>query len=330
MDIIKRLQEHWNYAAKFFDEDRFIGIFLYGSQNYGMATEDSDVDSKLIILPSLSDLALKSGFQSSLLIMENQEHIEVKDIRAMRQMFLKQNINFIETLYTDYYILNPKYEPLYRAYFINNREAISHYNCGSTLRSVAGQAIHTIAQNPYDNKKLANAWRLYYFLKNYVAGKLYKECLQAPEIVKTMKNNNTAETVKQLLYELVNEYNNIQSPLHIQNIAQAVLDEGTVELLKAVPFGISNNTISKKEFFKNLTDTEIRAYYYLIEQTGVEGTVNIPQLVTMNNIAHPIYYSVLKKLKKYNFAEITKNHIKITQPELRAEILSSFPFYLKK
>lgn len=35
------------------------GVFLYGSQNYGTDTEQSDVDAKAIIVPSFHELVLK-------------------------------------------------------------------------------------------------------------------------------------------------------------------------------------------------------------------------------------------------------------------------------
>ena len=93
--ILKRLQEHWDYAVRQgVDPDRIVGVFLYGSQNYGFANPDSDVDSKLIIVPSFEDMCLKSDWLSKELHLED-EHIEVKDIRELRNMFLKQNINFI-------------------------------------------------------------------------------------------------------------------------------------------------------------------------------------------------------------------------------------------
>ena len=80
-EILNRLKEHWKYAAQFYDEKRFLGIFLYGSQNYNMATESSDIDSKIIILPSFNDFCLTPQMISKELNLENGEHIEVKDIR---------------------------------------------------------------------------------------------------------------------------------------------------------------------------------------------------------------------------------------------------------
>ena len=52
--IINRLKEHWNAVVDYgIPEERIIGVFLYGSQNYGFATEESDIDSKAIIIPSV-------------------------------------------------------------------------------------------------------------------------------------------------------------------------------------------------------------------------------------------------------------------------------------
>ena len=41
--------------------------------------------------------------------MENNEHIDVKDIRLMFDNFKKQNINFLEILFTKFGIVNEKY-----------------------------------------------------------------------------------------------------------------------------------------------------------------------------------------------------------------------------
>ncbi len=40
------------------------------------------------------------------LVLENNEHIDVKDIRVMFETYKKQNVNFIETLFTEFKIVN--------------------------------------------------------------------------------------------------------------------------------------------------------------------------------------------------------------------------------
>ena len=56
--VMDRIQEHYNYATKKYDMNNIVGIFLTGSQNYGTNIESSDVDTQLIITPSLNEIYL--------------------------------------------------------------------------------------------------------------------------------------------------------------------------------------------------------------------------------------------------------------------------------
>ena len=62
--IIKRVQDHYDEALQDFDEDQIVGCFLQGSQNYELQLPDSDVDTKLIVLPSFKDIALSARHSS--------------------------------------------------------------------------------------------------------------------------------------------------------------------------------------------------------------------------------------------------------------------------
>ena len=55
METINRVYAHYHEALTLFPENKIIGIFVSGSQNYGLADENSDVDTKLIITPSIND-----------------------------------------------------------------------------------------------------------------------------------------------------------------------------------------------------------------------------------------------------------------------------------
>lgn len=63
--VIDRIQEHYEYASKRFDKNNIIGIYLCGSQNYGTDTPVSDVDTKLLITPSLTDIYLNRAAESA-------------------------------------------------------------------------------------------------------------------------------------------------------------------------------------------------------------------------------------------------------------------------
>lgn len=120
--IIPRLQEHLDAVRSKHSE--WVGIFLQGSQNYHLDYAGSDIDSKLIVLPSFDDFALNRQPYSYTHVMENEEHVDVKDIRLMFSCFRKQNINFLEILFTHFFIVNPVYERFWDI-VVQNRERIA-------------------------------------------------------------------------------------------------------------------------------------------------------------------------------------------------------------
>lgn len=123
--VMKRLSEHLEAVKGKHPE--WVGIFLQGSQNYNLDYEGSDVDSKLIVLPSFEDFVLNKSPYSYTHIMENDEHVDVKDICLMLDCFKKQNVNFVEILFTPYRILNPKYEALFQP-ILDIAERVGRYN----------------------------------------------------------------------------------------------------------------------------------------------------------------------------------------------------------
>lgn len=171
-DISKAIEEHKEKVFEHYSKDQILGVFVYGSQNYGIVTENSDVDTKAIVIPTLRDLALDTPVSKELHL-ENEEHCEVKDIREMVKMFTKQNMNFIEILFTKYYWINPKYKEFWNKYFICYNQEIAYMHPRYTILSTCGQAIHTLRQNPLDGKKFANGIRLYQFLQLYLYGVPY-------------------------------------------------------------------------------------------------------------------------------------------------------------
>lgn len=167
-----------------------LGIFLQGSQNYNLAYEGSDIDTKAIIIPSFEDFVLNRKPVSTTLVLPSNEHIDLKDIRLMHECFRKQNINFIEILFTKYRYMNSDYETLYQPMFDNN-ERIAHYNNYASVNCIAGMVYekHKAMEHPYptlkdkiekygyDNKQLHHILRCEEFLRRYIDDVPYAECL---------------------------------------------------------------------------------------------------------------------------------------------------------
>lgn len=190
-DKIKQgLQEHYQEALQYFSEDKIVGVFLQGSQNYELDNEYSDIDTKLIVVPSFKDICLNRKPISTTHVRENEEHIDWKDIRLYMETFRKQNLNFLEILFTKYYIVNPIYEKEWKR-LVERREEIARMNAVRAVKSMVGIAhekfhamehrypskIEIIDKYGYDGKQVSHLIRVAEYLTRYIRGEDYEKCL---------------------------------------------------------------------------------------------------------------------------------------------------------
>ncbi len=130
-----------------------MGTFLYGSQNYLMSTENSDVDVKTLVVPTMKQLVLGQTVKSNTVDLGFGLN-DVKDFREMFKNYRKGNVNFLETLYTDHFVMHEDYVDVLRK-LRQNRELVTHCNPTRTLRSMAGMAYqkYTAFEKPFESKK---------------------------------------------------------------------------------------------------------------------------------------------------------------------------------
>lgn len=222
--IMSRLQEHYTEVENMGYE--FIGVFLQGSQNYELDYEGSDIDSKAILLPKFNDFVLNNKTTSTTHVCKNNEHIDLKDIRLMFDCFRKQNINFVEILFTKYKIINPKYELLFQP-LIDNNEMIARYNNYASVNCISGMAlekykamehpyptlIDKIEKYGYDPKQLHHIIRLREFLGRYINGEPYKNCLISNDkeyLIEVKKGIHTLDEARSLAKTLTEETTNLK------------------------------------------------------------------------------------------------------------------------
>lgn len=183
-DIKARLEKHYARAIDQYGAEAVLGVFLYGSWNYNTNTPDSDVDTKCILVPDVYHLAIKPYETKHLHIWPDSEEKDFEVCECMTIMHMvanwkKQNINFVETLFTDYCIINPLYEAAWKELMpMELREKIGRYNMRQAVNSMAHQALHTIRQDPADPKKIMNGIRIANTLSALLdTDKGYKECI---------------------------------------------------------------------------------------------------------------------------------------------------------
>ncbi len=190
MEILSRVKDHYEEALQHFSAEQIVGVFLQGSQNYGLDYEGSDVDTKLIVVPNFKDICLNRKPVSTTHVRENNEHTDWKDIRLYIETFRKQNLNFLEILFTDYCLINPLYKDQWMR-LVENRENIAHMNVHRAVKSMKGIALEKfhamehrypskadiIDKYGYDGKQVSHLIRVDDYLERYINGESYESCL---------------------------------------------------------------------------------------------------------------------------------------------------------
>ena len=200
--IMEQVQRHYDEALKLFPEDRIVGVFLQGSQNYGLDYEGSDIDTKCIVLPTLEDLIFNRKPVSTTHVLDNNEHLDLKDVRLYMNTFRKQNLNFMEILFTKYKIVNPIYENYWNK-LVENNEMIARYDTVGavrTMKGIAKEKYHAMEHRypskadiidkwGYDGKQLHHLIRIREYLGRYINGQKYADCLisKVPDYLKQVK-----------------------------------------------------------------------------------------------------------------------------------------------
>lgn len=191
--IMHRVLEHYKDANNYFSKNNIVGIFLQGSQNYNLDYDKSDIDTKLVTTPSFRNTVFNKQPTSTTHILETGEHCDWKDIRLYLSTFQKQNPNFVEILFTDFYIVNPQYKTDWQM-LLDNKEYIARLNPYRAVKAIKGMAMEKyhameheypskkeiLAIHGYDPKQLHHLLRIEDFIQRYIDGELYSKCLIYP------------------------------------------------------------------------------------------------------------------------------------------------------
>lgn len=162
-----------------------FGIFLYGSQNYGLAHENSDIDVKIIYFEDKSTPSLFIEPEGLYYCRESCNGRVF--LMTMKEFFteLKENSSVVfEILNTDYYIISPKYRQLWheiskRKDQLCRQDELSHIKyILKKLKEVDLTMFWDAAGLQLCNKKLAMGYRFFDVVKKYYGTtRTYKECL---------------------------------------------------------------------------------------------------------------------------------------------------------
>lgn len=251
--IFQRLKSDYDYCVSRGYE--VIGVFLFGSQNYKVSTETSDIDVKAMVLPSLDNIVFGKTEISERVKRDNGELV-IYDIDSIHKSIVKQATNFVEILFTKYKIMNPEYVHLYAPMF-DSREAIADLNRFKVLHCTLSMAqnkykmlFHASPSNQdrielkgYDYKAFAEILRLYDFLAaRYYGKRKYEDSLISKNVEKLIliKQGNSEfniDAVKDLADKVIWRMQTLVDR-YSKNVGE-VIDDKSINLIHEV----TKNTI---------------------------------------------------------------------------------------
>ena len=257
-EVKERINEHRDELRKLGHDYFFVA--LQGSWNYDLGYKKSDVDTKALVLPTFREIALNKKPISTTHIMENNEHLDLKDIRVMFENFWKQNINFLEILFTEYVVINPAYLEQYFA-LVDMREDIAHYDVARAVNCMCGMAMEKyhalmkpypatmadIEKYGYSPKEFHHIIRMYNFMRNYIEGMSFEECLTAhtpysKELLMVVKRGEASLTfAEKISEELVSEMKEMKD--HYLNSNKWEIDMKTRRAAEEVVYDVLRDKV---------------------------------------------------------------------------------------
>lgn len=192
-------------------------------------------------------------------VLSNNEHLDIKDIRLYFDNFKKQNINFIEILFSKFCIVNPQYKDLWDE-LVAGREDIAHFNTNQALRCMAGMSmekkkalchpypslIDKIEKYGYDGKQLHHIIRMADFIYCYTHGDTYEECLKylphKSMMMKAKLNKYTLEEALRLADYFDNSTRDMKD-LYLKENDE--IKQSAIDLLNKIQYNVIKRKLKK-------------------------------------------------------------------------------------
>lgn len=143
---------------------KVIYIGLYGSQNYNLDDEESDIDVKAIVLPNLQDIIRRKAV-STTIECENG-NIDVKDLLTFYDVIKKGNFSYIEAIDTSYSVGDKYIKELFSRFRPNKKSILgAMYEKRKALTHEYPSKRNEFEKWGYDPKQHHHILRLYDLLE---------------------------------------------------------------------------------------------------------------------------------------------------------------------
>ena len=311
------LKTQLKYLYSIYDEKQILGIFTYGKINYGFAKEEKDIKTLFVYLPNYTELcSIEPNFNvKETITLSNGQQVKKMDIRGLYNFASSQDNVMMEALFSEYQIINSRYQKVFKKLFSMNREFIFHCNIEERVKHIVdcGREALEVYQRYNDIDALFQACYLRIACRLYLNGASCENCINLKKDYHIAYLEQILENkIQPNLEEIYLDFNNfIEESKESENIdCLNLVRQGVQEILKIA----LTDAVQTEDFKNKLTDLEQQALVVILDNLadGYEGLISVSQLVASSNISRPVFKNVLQKMKDNLIAEIENKGVKGT------------------
>lgn len=175
VEINQELKKVYNFCLEQGYEP--LGVFVFGSQNYDLDSDNSDIDIKVIYLGEEPE----EGYT----LFERESEEGFVQLVSLENFLVKLKSGYhtwYEILFTEYFLINPKYRTVWEN-VRKKRDALVRENIKAHLlteldylkRQKSFMDIYLSSEK--ENKRLSYFYRIKYLIDAFIEGYSYKDCL---------------------------------------------------------------------------------------------------------------------------------------------------------
>lgn len=240
MDTLFQVQERHN-IVEYFSNNRYDFVLmtsLFGSQNYKLDNENSDVDTVSIILPTYMNLIRGDQPISQETIQKDGSHILLKDIRLAFNSIRKSNPNGVEWLISKYKVFNSDYEDVLRYYLKDENDLfyMTHCNYTSMMNAITGITKNLKRENMSLGKRFAHYMRLTTMVDKYLdysenpnnyftMSEEHLKLAQDAKFGRITISEEDCNKMEEVILNIVNSFEKTTAQEDIERTGQLVVDE---------------------------------------------------------------------------------------------------------
>lgn len=292
-------------------ENKLFGIFVIGPVLYGTAEVTEQIKTIAGYIPDEEDLYFNMPERKDFVHSDGNTTL-LTDLRCLLSLFKEQDINIMESIFSDYRIINPRYEDDYIRYILNNKEMIFKYEPYRRIDNAITRGFLAI-----DRKNFVEAMRIRFACEEYVNGTSIADCicLKKDFHLRYLESISKGEFIPDIK-ELKDDYIEILSKAE-NMICHHEAETYFKDFIKIVITKSSQDNTKVANVLEFLTDKEKQALKLILSKlNNGEGVISISKLLEESDISRPVFKSTLDKIEKYCLAEITNMGVKGTSIKL--------------